>query len=601
MCWCRRLCRECPLAEVGRSTKDVSWTVHVKRALELVTANARRLLVAHAHRGLRAKRDGIAPESIDHVSLRSNETTVSNCRRPARMNIGSASMKNTKLVGNIALLYSKSILSAGLLLYSSRVVLSSLGVDDFGIYSLLGGTIALCAFVNTSIAVSTQRFLSYEMGQGDQKSVSEVLDTSILIHCGIACIVAIIAETGGFHLLAHLQIPPERQTAAVWSYHALVANLAISIMLGPFQALLNAHEDMHIVAGCEIADSLLRTVAAVAITHIHHDRLITYSVAVAVVPFVSLVSIVWICRARYKMSPRPRMHDRQKLVGMLRFSWWNLFGALAMIGKNQGLAIVLNLFHGVIINTAYAIANQVAGQLLTLSQSVTRAATPQIAKGYSVGAEREAVALTCRATRVTFWIMLTMAVPILFDIEFVLQSWLGRVPEYAPILCRLVVITALVESLSSPLMALVQATGNIKYYTLCIGAALLSILPLSCWLLRLSVPPAWVLAAAMAMSAVAHIVRMEFAERLAGLSKRMWLSSILPTTLPVVFAAVSVALAVTCMLPSGPGRFGLLCLTAPAAALSSVCRFGLDASEKRAVRAVLLQGLSRWRSALGRC
>jgi len=318
------------------------------------------------------------------------------------MKLGNTTSNTKRLVFNSIAIYLKSILSVILLLYTSRVIFRSLGVSDFGIYNLLGGTIALCGFLNASISVSTQRFLSFEMGRKNWGAVHQVFNTSVVIHASIALLVIVIAETIGSFLVRHLDIPIARHNAAFWSFQALIVNVAASMVMGPFQALMNAHEDMYILSGFEIGDVLLRVGAALVLPFLNYDRLIAYAILLVLISLLDFLVIFVICKMRYKLSGIGTMVDRNVLFKLLGFSGWNVLAALAMLGKNQGLAIILNMFHGVLINAAYAIANQVSGQLMTFSQSVVRATNPQITKSFSAGNMEEMFALTFRCSKVAF-------------------------------------------------------------------------------------------------------------------------------------------------------------------------------------------------------
>ena len=488
--------------------------------------------------------------------------------------------KSRRMIVNTVLIYLKSVISVILLLFSSRIVFKSLGVSDFGIYNLLGGTIALCGFLNASISVSTQRFLSFEMGRENGVALNETFNTSVVIHGSIALLVIIIAETFGIYLLVHLAIPAERHNAALWSFQALIVNLAASLIMGPFQALMNAHEDMHILVGFELGDLLLRVGAALVLSYLPYDRLITYSILIVIISLVGLMVNILICKARYKLSGIGKKADRTTMYKMLGFSGWNVLGALAMLGKNQGLAIILNLFHGVVINAAYAIANQVGGQLMTFSQSVVRAANPQITKNYSAGNMKEMFALTYGCSKLAFWLLFIMSVPLLFETRFVLKTWLGAIPENAIIFCQLLIINSLVEVVSFPLMTVVQATGRIKHYQVAISSVLLSIVPISYFMLKANFPPAGILGGMIVVSVIALMVRLEFTRHLTGLTKRLWFSKVFLKVAPVVVLTLLVAFAVRAKMEYGFYRFIAISMVAVTVGVSSIVTTGLEASER---------------------
>jgi len=484
---------------------------------------------------------------------------------------------------NTILIYLKSVISVILLLYSSRIVFKQLGVSDFGIYNLLGGTIALCGFLNASISISTQRFLSFEIGRNNWVALNDIFNTSVVIHSSIALLVITIAETFGVYLLFHLAIPAERHNAALWSFQALTVNLAASLVIGPFQALMNAHEDMHILVGFEIVDLFLRVGAALVLSCLPYDKLITYSILLVTISLFGLLVNITACKVRYKLLGIGKIANRNAIYEMLGFSGWNVLGTLAMLGKNQGLAIVLNLSHGVVINAAYAIANQVGGQLMTFSQSVVRAANPQITKNFSAGNIDDMFALTYRCSKAAFWVLFIMSVPLLFETRFILKTWLGTVPENTIGFCRLLIINSLVEVVSFPLMTVVQATGRIRHYQVAISSILFSIVPISYFMLKANSPPAGIFVGMIVVSIIALQVRLEFVKHLTGLRKRHWFSNVFLKVTPAVVLTMLAAFAVHSKMEDGFYRLILICSVAIMVGASSILMTGLDSAERNTI------------------
>ena len=468
-----------------------------------------------------------------------------------------------------------------LLLYTSRVIYIALGIRDFGIYSLLGGAIAICGFINTAVGVSTQRFLSFEMGKNNIDGINQTLNASILIHGGIGLIVVILTETVGLLLFSNLTIPLDRMNAAFWSYQALVVGFTVSIVTGPFLALINAKEDMHILVVIEITDIIVRIFLAFIISVIPYDRLISFSFLTVLFSIIDLIAIIFICNQRYKISGLKKDNDTSLIYRMISFSGWNLFGAIAMVGKNQGLALILNMFHGVTVNASYAIANQVSGQLTSFSQSAIRAVNPQITKSFSLGDLEQMYTLVFRSSKFVFFVLFTISITVLFETKLIMSAWLGDVPIYTIAFCRLIIVNSIIDVISFPLMSAIQATGKINRYTSVIGLVLLSIIPISYYLLKANMNPTAILFSMIVITVIALFIRIEFARQLIGLSRIRWMYSVVFKLLPIVLLTLLPVFLINNYMISGVYRFVVICIVVGAVSTISFLIFGLDIYERK--------------------
>lgn len=416
---------------------------------------------------------------------------------------------NKRIAKNTILLYIRMLVTMAISLFTSRVILQKLGVEDFGIYNVVGGVIAMFSFINDAMTTSSQRYITFALGKGNASCLRDVFSTSFQIHILIALLILVVGETLGlWFLMNKLVIPEPRMAAAIVVYQCTVLSAILGILMVPYIADIVAHERMSAFAYISIVEVISKLLIVYMLVWSPCDRLVTYSVLLIVVQ-VMLNAIYFIyCRQNFSESSLKFIFDRSLLKEMSGFAGWSFFGSFAIILYSQGLNMMLNIFFGPLVNAARGIALQVQGAIQKLVGSFQMALNPQITKNYASGQLEAMFLLMCRSARFSFFLMYTIGLVIILECEQILQLWLGEVPENTTIFCQLMIMTALLYTIVNPCAVANQATGKVKKYQIAVGGILLTILPISYVLLRIGLPAYTVFIVHLCMEACAQIARM---------------------------------------------------------------------------------------------
>lgn len=387
---------------------------------------------------------------------------------------------NKRIFKNTLFLYFRMILTLGVSLYTSRVVLNILGVEDFGIYNVVGGVVTMMAFLSGAMSSSTQRFLSFELGKNDIRQLHNVFKMSMNIHLLLVLIVILLAESlGVWFLNTQLVIPVERLAAANLVFHCALFSFCCTIVGVPYKAAIIAHEKMNAFAYISIVEVLLKLAMVLLLTQYGDDKLEFYALLLSLVSFVVLGCYYVYARWQFTETCFSWYWNSLLFKTLFGYTGWSLFGNLSAIATNQGINILLNLYFGATINAARAIAFQVNAAITGFVSSLQTAINPQIVKSYASDNRQYMNQLVISGSKYTFFLLYTLALPVLLQTDLVLRLWLVEPPQNTVIFCQLVLIDALITSLSGSLMAAVQATGRIKRYQVIVGGILLLNLPLS--------------------------------------------------------------------------------------------------------------------------
>ncbi|KEO71835.1 MATE family efflux transporter [Anditalea andensis] len=442
---------------------------------------------------------------------------------------------------NTAILYARMVITMGITLYSTRLVLDALGDTDYGIFNLIAGIIIMLSFLNSAMATSTQRYLSFHQGQNDLEMQKKVFSNSLALHIMIGIVIVLGLEVGGlFFFDGFLNIPPERVIAAKTIYHFMSLTVFFTVVAVPFSGSLIANENMLWVAIVNIIEALLKLAIAIYVLYISGDRLIYFGFLTAGISLVSFFLYALYCLKRYPECDLSKVFtiDKPLLKDLSSFAGWNLFGALCIVSRNQGTAIILNLFYGVIINSAYGIANQVSAQLSFFSATLLRALNPQIMKSEGANDRQRMLRLSMMASKFGFFLMALFAIPCIFEMQVILELWLINIPDYTILFCSLMLVSAMANQLTVGLQSAAQATGKIKFYQSLVGTILLLNLPLAYLVLNQGFPPHWVIYTFILIEIVASTARLFFLRILAGLDiilyiQRVFIKEIIPVSVSV--------------------------------------------------------------------
>ena len=476
------------------------------------------------------------------------------------------SFSTRRIAKNTLMLYFRQILIMVVSLYTVRVVLNTLGAEDYGIYNVVAGVVTMFSFLSGAMATASQRYFSFALGQDDESQLRRYFSMSLTIYCMIALVVVAVAETFGLWFVgSRLVVPVEREHAAFWVYQAAVFSAVCTIVTAPFMASIIAHEDMNIYAYVSVVEVLLKLGIVFLLPLFPADKLVVYGLLTAGVVFVNTAMYRGICARRYAECRFSLFWDKGLFKELVSYTGWNLFGASVGVFKNQLVNVMLNQFFSPVVNAARGIAFQVNGAVNSFSQGFSTAVRPQIIKSYAGGNKEEMLALMYRSCKATFFLMYVFTLPLSLEMPYVLGLWLGNVPEYAVLFTRLALLDALIDSVSYPLMAAAQATGRIGLYQSVVGGVLLLNAPVSYLVLKLGAPPYGVFAVAIGCAIIAAIARLLILKSLIGFSVVGFSSKVI---VPVATASlVALAISLVCIRVGGQG-FLRLCGTTVASVLS---------------------------------
>lgn len=371
------------------------------------------------------------------------------------------------VIKNTIVLYVRMVITMIITLYSSRLILNILGVEDFGTYNIVGGVATILVFLNWTMASATQRFLAFEIGRNDHIRLSNIFKMSMNIHIGIAVLVFIFSESIGLWFLnTQINIPSGRMIAANWVYQFTMLSMLVTIFQVPYSAILMAHEKMNVYAIIDIIRAVLKLSIIIVLMYISYDKLIFYSILLWGIDVIVMVIYRFYCRFKFIESRFSLFWDRTIFKEMVNYSNWNLFGAFIGIGYMRGIDILLNIFLGVIINAAAGIASQVSGVTNYLSVNFLTAINPQIVKSYSVKNFDDMFRLLFLSLKLSAYLSLLVALPVLFQTERLLIWWLKTVPEHTVAFVQLMIVLFFIQNFTRCLTPVVQAIGEMRFYQL---------------------------------------------------------------------------------------------------------------------------------------
>jgi O-antigen/teichoic acid export membrane protein len=438
------------------------------------------------------------------------------------------------IVKNTLFLYFRMFLVMGVTLYTSRIVLEQLGVSDYGVYSIVGGIVALFGFLNSSMSSATQRYLAFDLGKKDDKKLQKTFSATLTIHLAIAIIILFFAETLGLWYVNYKVIlPPERLFAANVVYQFSVLTALIGIIQVPYDSLIMAYEKMNIYAYISIVEVSLKLTLVFFLVYYPGDKLIAYGAMMFLVSLIIRIAYQIYCKKKYVVSKYKFEYDKIYFKELISYSGWNLFGGLASVSRGQGINIVLNLFFGTVANAAYGLTLQVQSATNQFVTNFQRAVNPQIIKTYSEGNLKRMQKLIIQSSKFSFLLMFLLVAPILLNTDFILNLWLKNPPKYTVIFVQLSLISILIDSVSYPFRTGVQATGHIKLYQAVVGSIQLLSIPISYVWLYLGGEPEVVFYAIIMGSFLSLIFRVYFLHKQVKLNINEFLNQVISRVLVI--------------------------------------------------------------------
>ena len=396
---------------------------------------------------------------------------------------------NNRIAKNAVILYVRMFITMLISLYTSRIVLSSLGFSDYGLYNVVGGVVSILSFLNGTLSSGTQRFLSYAIGMNSDSKLKLYFANSLLLNILLAIFVVIVLETIGlWFLINKMNIPDGRFTAALIVYHISVISSVVSIIQIPYMSSIISHEKMDVFAYITIVDVIMKLAIVFIIQSVSLDKLITYSILIFLVNVLSTSIFIYYAKVNFIEARVIPKYSKSIFVDMISFSGWNTLGCLAVVGQSQGLNILFNIFLGTIVNAARAIAFQVNNLVVQFVSNFQMAVNPHIVKLFSQGKIVELRNLLVNNSYYATLLILIIIIPCYVELENILRIWLGDYPDNTIEFIRIVFIQSVIQTMTRPLVMAIHATGKMKSYSLMNSIFIILSLPISYLLLKYLVP-----------------------------------------------------------------------------------------------------------------
>ena len=397
------------------------------------------------------------------------------------MAIESSQDNNKRIAKNTLVLYFRMIFMMSVSLFTSRVVLNTLGVEDYGINNVVGGVVAMFSVLSGSMSSSISRFITFELGKGNKKKLKTVFSTGINIQLGMSLIILLVAEAAGVWFLNYkMNIPEERMYAANWVFQCSILTFILGLLSVPYNAAIIAHEKMSAFAYISIIEVTLKLIIVYLLTISPYDRLITYSILFMLVGVLIRLIYGYYCKRHFEECTYHLVYDKAILKSMTSFAGWNFLGNGAYMLNTQGVNILMNMYFGVAVNAARGVATQVEAALKQFVNNFTTAVNPQITKSYAQGDLSNMHKLVCRSAKFSAFLMMFFAVPIILETDTILSLWLKNPPAYASVFLKWIIISSFMDTvLANSLVVSMLATGNIKRYQIIVTIVGCLVFPLS--------------------------------------------------------------------------------------------------------------------------
>lgn len=438
-----------------------------------------------------------------------------------------AQIDNKRIAKNTIMLFIRTLFVMFISLYTSRVILEALGVEDYGIYQVVGGMVMMFSIISSSLSTAISRFITFEIGSGDKERLKKIFSTSITIQIVIALIVTLLVEVIGIWFMdTEMQIPAERMNAARWVLHCSVLTFCINLLSVPYNACIIAHEHMSAFAYISILEAVIKLAICYAIMVSPIDKLIFYAILMLLLAIAIRIIYAVYCHRNFEESRAKNGFDKSIFKEMIGFSGWSFFNNSAFILNNQGINMLMNVYFGVVVNAARGIAVQVENSVLQFVNSFTTAINPQITKSYANGDLQGMHKLVCRGARFSYFMILFIALPIIIEAEQILCMWLVEVPEHAVAFVQLSLIMGMCDCIGNTGYTACIATGKLKTYSLTITSIGCLEFPLAWGFFAMGAAPEYAYITYIAVKTTILFVRMFLLKNMIGLKVNTYIKSV---------------------------------------------------------------------------
>lgn len=500
-----------------------------------------------------------------------------------------SSENNKRIAKNTVFLYIRTLVTMAVSLYTSRLILATLGVEDFGIYNVVGGIVTFLSFLNTSMASATQRFLNVGFGKNCITMVRQVFSNALIIHFIIAIVVVLLSETiGVWFLNSKLNIVEDRIVAANYVFQFSIATMVTTVLSVPYNAAIIANEKMSAFAYISIMEVSLKLLLVLLLTYSPVDKLVTYACLMFLVSLIVRIIYGVYCNRHFEECQNIKYRpDVAMIKQMMSFSLWTVVGAIASISHSQGVAIVMNLFFGVVVNAAFGVASQVNQVVSNFANNFMTALNPQIVKSYSANEFSSMHQLISRGCRMGFFLVLFFIVPIDMEAPFLLGLWLNDVPEYTIGFVRLVLLVMLFNSFASPLSAAQGATGKIKKYQIVLTTMGLLHIPIAWLCFEQGLEPYYAMYSYLVIILLEQAFRIFYVSRSISMPLLPFLKDIVMKCGVVFVLSFTIPILLRIMMPNNVLSSIFICTASVINVVSLVFAIGVDANERHAIIGVV--------------
>ena len=491
------------------------------------------------------------------------------------------SANNKRIAKNTIFLYIRTFLIMLITLYTSRVVLNVLGVEDYGIYNVVGGVVAMFSVISGSLSSAISRFITFELGRGNPERLKRIFSTSVNIQFGISLLVLVVGEAVGIWFLnSRMNIPAERMEAANWVLHCSLLSFVINLISIPYNACIIAHERMKAFAYVSVLEASLKLGIVYLLLASPFDKLSTYAVLMVFVALLIRLTYGIYCKRSFEECTYRFVHDKGIVKEMTGFAVWNFFGNTAYIFNTQGVNILINLYFGVSVNAARGIATQVEGAVMQFVGNFTTAVNPQITKSYATDDLSYMFRLVCLGAKYGYFLLLLFVGPIVMEADMILALWLNVVPDFAPLFLRLSMLGSLVFLLGNTMFTAAAATGHIRKYQLWVATVGCLVFPLT-WLAYKAGSPVYVTYLVyIGVYLILVFVRLHILKGLMGFPVMMFVKEVMGRLLIVTPVAFLLPCVIVHCLETSLGRLVLVCLLSMISTCSCIYVFGMGRRER---------------------
>ena len=488
---------------------------------------------------------------------------------------------NKRIAKNTLLLYFRMLFMMVVSLYTSRIILNALGVEDFGIYNVVGGVVAMFSVISGSLSAAISRFITYELGKGDQSRLNKIFSASVTIQLMLSLIIVVLIESVGVWFLnAKMTIPETRITAANWVLQFSIITFVINLISVPYNAAIIAHEKMSAFAYISILEVLGKLAIAFLIIVSPIDQLVFYAILMCSVACIVRLIYGHYCKKHFAECTYHFHCDKDILKQMFGFAGWNFIGASSAVLKDQGVNVVINMFTCPAVNAARGIAMQVNGAIYNFVQSFMTALNPQITKSYAANNHQYMMALIFQGSRLSYYILMVLTLPVIINTDYILYLWLKIVPEHTVSFVQLVLLFSMSEAISLPLVTAMLATGNIKKYQIIVGGLQVLNLPIAYILLKFNFAVELVFVVAIVISQLCLLARLYLLRGMIGLHVREFIRKVYFNVFIVTILAGVVPFYLHHFLSSGAISFLLQCLVSVILSLLVIFFVGCNQMER---------------------